>query len=134
MSIILDFNGSKGAASPVSRYGFIIVLNSGQFTENGFSGNPLFIGNANAQATLLRADGGAFDFSAIDFAAGDPAINVTFVASNGQSSTYQTSSPPSSLETHQLSPAFENVTSVTWSQGVAGVDAYVFNNLDVNWR
>lgn len=125
MSITLNFNGANGPTSPVAKYGFQITLTDSTFGKNGFPGSPLFIESAGAKATLTRVDGGAFDVSAIDLASGDPAIDVTFTASNGETNNFNTSNPSSTLQTHTLSPAFNNVTSVEWNQGTASVNAYV---------
>lgn len=133
MSITLNFNGKNGLPSTIGKYGFQITLTGSDFGANGFPGQPLFIENMGAQARLTRVDGGAFNFSAIDLAAGDPAIDVTFVASNGKKNSFKTNSPSSTLQTHNFTPDFSNVTSVEWNQGTAGKDAFVFDNLVVEW-
>lgn len=157
---VLNFSdvapGTLTVFSPYVSQGYTLSSSAGGFVFNSpdtGNGSPQSVGNnpfyagANALSsfspatiTLVRTDSAPFSLTSIDLArnfAFDPAPTVTFTGTlNGggtvtQTFTVTTASPPLAFQTFNFT-GFNNLSSVSWSQGVPTGNLHQFTNIHVD--
>ncbi len=136
-SFPFDYEEDGFLFEPITGFAGFSVLGT---TDDRYAGSTTLAANSeNGVTRLSRVDGDFFSLASIDLAeafSGEQPI-VTFVANTGASQSFTLDGVGPALETFFFNADFQNILSVTWTQGrvsefLPDIPLHQFDNIVVS--